>query len=457
MFEYWIIIIDFIIRTYIQFIMESLDEVIEKNLERTYLLFSSSQGIPYRRPREETEELIEYKAMNSYKGIPEHVTSFLKRRKTEIIKKTNPSYNPSTSQEHLSELLSSTSSSTTLDIFQNKYLNLKLKSIEPVWHPPWKLMRVISGHQGWVRCLSVDPTNSWFASGSNDRMIKIWDMATGQLKLSLVGHINPVRSIIVSDRHPYLFSCGEDKNIYCWDLEHNKIVRHYHGHLTGVYTLALHPKLDVLISGSRDCVCRVWDIRTKTQVRVLEGHTGTVFSIASQANEPQIVSGSADCTIKLWDLGSGKSIKTLTKHKKSIRAIKFHHEEYTFMSAGADNLKLWKCPDGDFLRHFDGYEGIVNDFAINPENVMATGGDDGTINLWDYNSGYQFQTLKSKVQPGSLSSESGIFATAFDMSGLRLITAECDKTIKIWKEDENASIDTHPIPEKAKIFLRSKY
>ena len=318
-------------------------------------------------------------------------------------------------------------------------------------------MRVISGHQGWVRCLAIDPTNSWFATGSNDRMIKIWDLASGQLKLSLVGHINAIRAVVISDRHPYLFSCGEDKNIHCWDLEHNKIVRHYHGHLNGVYSLSLHPSLDVLVSGSRDTVCRVWDIRSKTQVRVLEGHTGTVFSVDTQGNEPQIVSGSADATVKLWDIISGRSIKTLTKHKKSIRAIKFHSSEYTFLSAGADNLKLWKCPDGQFLRHFEGHEAIVNDFAINHENVMATVGDDGSIGMWDYETGYMFQGIRSKVQPGSLSSEAGIFACAFDRSGMRLITTECDKTIKVWKEDENATQETHPIPQEAKVFMRTKY
>ena len=33
----------------------------------------------------------------------------------------------------------------------------------------------------------------------------------------------------------------------------------------------------------------------------------------------------------------------------------------------------------------------------------------------------------------------------FDRSSLRLITAECDKTIKINKEDEEATPETHPI------------
>lgn len=37
-----------------------------------------------------------------------------------------------------------------------------------------------------------------------------------------------------------------------------------------------------------------------------------------------------------------------------------------------------------------------------------------------------------------MDSESGIFAMTFDQSGSRLITAEADKTIKIYKEDLSA-------------------
>jgi hypothetical protein len=58
--------------------------------------------------------------------------------------------------------------------------------------------------------------------------------------------------------------------------------------------------------------------------------------------------------------------------------------------------------------------------------------------FWDWKSAYKFQSLETTVQPGSLESEAGIFASAFDRTGLRLITCEADKTIKIWKEDPNA-------------------
>lgn len=136
----------------------------------------------------------------------------------------------------------------------------------PEWHKPWKLHKVIAGHLGWVRSVAVEPDNKWFVTGSGDRTIKVWDLASGQLRLTLTGHISTVRGLAVSSRHPYLFSCGEDKMVKCWDLETNKVIRHYHGHLSGVYCLSLHPTLDVLVTGGRDGVARVWDMRTRSNM-----------------------------------------------------------------------------------------------------------------------------------------------------------------------------------------------
>jgi len=187
---------------------------------------------------------------------------------------------------------------------------------KPDWHAPWKLFRVISGHTGWVRCVGIEPGNEWFCTGAADRVIKIWDLASGKLKLSLTGHVSTVRGLAVSARQPYLFSCGEDRQVKCWDLEYNKVVRHYHGHLSAVYDLALHPTIDVLVTCGRDSTARVWDMRTKVNIHTLAGHTATVSSVVCQPTDPQIITGSNDQTVRLWDLAAGKSMCTLTNHKK---------------------------------------------------------------------------------------------------------------------------------------------
>ena len=58
---------------------------------------------------------------------------------------------------------------------------------------------------------------------------------------------------------------------------------------------------------------------------------------------------------------------------------------------------------------------------------------------------------------GSLDSEAGIFASTFDLTGTRLITCEADKSIKVWREDEEATPESHPIDmEKWKVEWRAK-
>jgi pleiotropic regulator 1 len=64
--------------------------------------------------------------------------------------------------------------------------------------------------------------------------------------------------------------------------------------------------------------------------------------------------------------------------------------------------------------------------------------------FWDWKSGHCFQSESVQVQPGSLESEAGLYAMAFDQTGSRLITVEADKTIKMWKQDLSATPESHP-------------
>ncbi|KAI3731899.1 hypothetical protein L1987_63091 [Smallanthus sonchifolius] len=312
------------------------------------------------------------------------------------------------------------------------------------------------------RILSRWPRPVWHAPWKNYR---IWDVGSGRLRLTLTGHIEQVRGLAVSTRHTYMFSAGDDKQVKCWDLEQNKvsnfqslaIIRSYHGHLSGVYCLALHPTIDLLLTGGRDSVCRVWDIRSKTQVYALSGHDDTVCSVFTRPTDPQVVTGSHNSTIKFWDLRRGKTMATLThhNHKKSVRALAQHPTEDSFASASADNIKKFSLPRGEFLHNMlSQQKTIINAMTVNQEGVLATGGDNGSLWFWDWKSGHSFQQSQTIVQPGSLDSEDGIYALSYDITGSRLVTCEADKTIKMWKEDENATPETHPVNFKTPKDIR---
>lgn len=95
--------------------------------------------------------------------------------------------------------------------------------------------------------------------------------------------------------------------------------------------------------------------------------------------------------------------------------------------------------------------------TVNSDGVLVSGADNGTMHLWDWRTGYNFQRVHAAVQPGSLDSESGIFACAFDQSESRLLTAEADKTIKVYREDDTATEETHPVSWKPEIIKRKRF
>lgn len=107
---------------------------------------------------------------------------------------------------------------------------------------------------------------------------------------------------------------------------------------------------------------------------------------------------------QLWDLAAGKPRTVLTHHKKSVRALAQHAKQFAFIvrlepavrmdvgahpptpllyarvqSGSADHLKKWALPDGDFVHNYTGHSSIINCLALNADDVLVSGGDDGTL------------------------------------------------------------------------------
>lgn len=98
---------------------------------------------------------------------------------------------------------------------------------------------------------------------------------------------------------------------------------------------------------------------------------------------------------------------------------------------------------------------MINTLSVNEEGVLFSGGDNGSLTMWDYQTGKPFQHMSDVPQPGSLDAEAvsildcisckmgltdlcrtlqGVFCSTFDRTGTRLITGGADKTIKIYAE-----------------------
>jgi len=71
---------------------------------------------------------------------------------------------------------------------------------------------------------------------------------------------------------------------------------------------------------------------------------------------------------------------------------------YMFASASPDNIKQWKCPEGKFIQNLNGHNAIIECMAANSDGVLVSGANNGSIHLWDWRTGYNFQRLQVKMR-----------------------------------------------------------
>ena len=76
----------------------------------------------------------------------------------------------------------------------------------------------LSGHSGCVRSVSWSPEGTKLASGSDDKTVRIWEVATGKELSQLRGHSAVVTSVCFSSDGKQLTSGSEDKTVRNWDL-----------------------------------------------------------------------------------------------------------------------------------------------------------------------------------------------------------------------------------------------
>jgi WD40 repeat protein len=129
--------------------------------------------------------------------------------------------------------------------------------------------------------------------------------------------------------------------------------------------------------------------------QLFEGHTDRVARVTALHTGPDLgallVSGSRDGTVRVWTPHRACG-PTAAGRRPGVRALAFHEDGATLASAGLDgSVALWDTATGDRLLGFRAHDCPVGALALWREpdgrSLMATGGDDGTVLIWDLEHG----------------------------------------------------------------------
>jgi predicted NACHT family NTPase len=293
----------------------------------------------------------------------------------------------------------------------------------------WQPVRTLTGHTDWVTSVAFSPDGRLLASGSFDKTIELWEVATGS-EVDTLGPTGYVVSVAFSPDGRLLASGSSDKTIRLWEVATGSEVRTLTGHTDWVYSVAFSPDGRLLASGSGDRTIKLWEVTSGSLVRTLTGHTGGVTSVAFSPDGRLLASGSGDRTIKLWEVTSGSLVRTLTGHTGGVTSVAFSPDGRLLASGSLDaTIKLWEVASGREVRTLSGHTGGVTSVAFSPDGrLLASGSGDRTIKLWEVTSGSLVRTLTGHTD--------WVYSVAFSPDGRLLASGSGDTTITLWEWQE---------------------
>ena len=240
---------------------------------------------------------------------------------------------------------------------------------------------------GNLLALSLD--GSIFARGSGVGLhqggpkgqISLWNTRSARRAAKMRGHRpiwnrskKPVgiRSLAFAPDGNTFASGSEDKTVRIWNTKKQRKHATLKGHTGWVTALAFSNDGNIIASGDTDGTVRVWNVKKKRELVELKGHINQVLAVAFTPDGNTLATGSADGTIQLWNPKNGEKIKTLsTDFTETMSDMVFSQDDTILTTALFNNtVHRYVLKSGKKVSEFtDSIQKITHASALSPDGT----------------------------------------------------------------------------------------
>ena len=195
------------------------------------------------------------------------------------------------------------------------------------------------------------------------------------------------------------------------------------GHGGPVRALAISADGNTAVTGSFDSAAIIWSLQNDTGRQVLRFHGSAVNAVAFLPGGRVLTAGE-DARIALWREGQSAPDKIYLGHTAPIAGLAVHPDGQRFATAAWDRtIRIWDIekPDAKLL---EGHTDNVNAVAFLRNEILVSGGYDGTLRFWPLAGG----------APKIIQTASPINALAIGGDG-QIVTAHADGHLRFFGAD----------------------
>jgi RNA polymerase sigma factor (sigma-70 family) len=249
----------------------------------------------------------------------------------------------------------------------------ELASLRRATTPP-RPREQLYAHEWPADTLAFSPDGKTLASGSRDKTVKLWDVATGE-ELATLRDTVCVYAVAFCPDGKALASAGGFQPAADIPIQDFKAI-------------PTHPE------SKEFGEAKVWDLATGKARAFHRGDTGRVMSVAFSPDGETLAAGLRDGAIRLWDVATG-SERVCLRENGQVRAVAFSPDGKTLASARGDQVELWDLATGRMRARLQGHAAWVRAVAFSPDGTLATVSDvpsrdrrqrpdaTGEVRLWD--------------------------------------------------------------------------
>lgn len=318
-------------------------------------------------------------------------------------------------------------------------LNQSIRFVDP---RTGRIERELHGHNGAALDVGLSRDGSLLASSGEDGSVIVWRLTRrpDQRKAYVWGpfiadfdFLNDGRqAVLAMGQNTVAGPAYDDRNVKLWDVAAGQVTKTLKGHTDWLTSVTADPHGRLVLSGSHDRSARLWDLAAEKAIHVWDDHPAAVTDVAFVREGALAVTATSDGTLRLYRTSDGKLQKEWRQVTGAIRSIAAHPQQVLIATSDPGGaIRLWRESSDAPVLTFAAHQTPIACLAFSPDgHTLAAAREDATIDLFAMDTLWAGKNITPRA---ILRGHAGpVVHLGFSNDSQRLASTSGDRTLKLW-------------------------